>query len=211
MEKEVLSKHRKALMLFGTFHLIHMNDVRASAVSMYEKDYPNVTFIVSGLGTFDTNLPTLLESKFVNWPIPSLARAKGTWLGALDISHFLPPGMLVDQDCNFHHEFPPMLQKPMEDLVDAFLYLGPQDLMLREKIPADIALDASYRAELQKGGAMLGFPNAASETPQEFDREIVNGAEDPLFAIPNKPPDPKEIKAMVESCLDRKSRGKTPQ
>jgi hypothetical protein len=88
-------------------------------------------------------------------------------------------------------------------LVDALLYLGPQDLRLREKIPADIALDASYRAELQKGGAMLGFPNAASETPQEFDREIVNGAEDPLFAIPNKPPDPKEIKAMVESCLKR--------
>jgi hypothetical protein len=47
--------------------------------------------------------------------------------------------------------------------------------------------------------------------PQEFDREIVNGAEDPLFAVPNKSPDPKEIKANVQSCLDRKSRGKTPQ
>ncbi len=204
MEKEVLSKHRKALMLFGTFHLVHMNDVRASAVSMYEKDYPNVTFIVSELGTFDTNLPTLYDSRFVNWPIPALARAKGTWLGALDISHFLPPPTRLDQDCNVHHEFPPTLQKPMQDLVDAFLYLGPQDLRLREKIPADIALDASYRAELQKGGAMLGLPNAASETPQEFDQEIVNGAEDPLFAIPNKPPDPKEIKAVVESCLKRR-------
>jgi len=88
---------------------------------------------------------------------------------------------------------------------------GPQDLMLREKIPADIVLDDSYRAELQKGGAMLGFPNAASETPQEFDREIVNGAGDPLFAIRNKPPDPKEVQANVQSCLDRKSRSKTPQ
>ena len=201
MEKEVLSKHRKALMLFGTFHLFH--GVGGSAVSIYEKDYPNVTFIVSELGIFDTNLPTLYDSKFVHWPIPALARANGTWLGALDISHFLPPPARIDQDCNFHHEFPPMLQKPMEDLVDAFLYLGPQDLRLREKIPADIALDASYRPELQKGGAMLGFPNAASETPQEFDQEIVNRAPDPLFAIPNKPPDPKEIKAEVENCLKR--------
>src|SRR4029077_20703067 len=40
MEKEVLAKHRKALMLFGTFHLFHMSGVRPSAVSMYEKDYP---------------------------------------------------------------------------------------------------------------------------------------------------------------------------
>jgi hypothetical protein len=209
MEKEVLSKHRKALMLFGTFHLMH--GVGGSAVSIYEKDYPNVTFVISELGIFDTNLSTLSESKFVKWPIPAVTRAKGTLLGALDISHFLPPPMRIDQDCNFHHEFPPMLQKPMEDLVDAFLYLGPQDLRLREKIPADILLDVSYRAELQKGGAMLGFPNAASETPQEFDREIVNGAEDPLFAVPNKSPDPKEIKANVQSCLDRKSRGKTAQ
>jgi hypothetical protein len=41
MEKEVLSKHRKALMLFGTFHLMHGID--DSAVSAYEKDYPNLT------------------------------------------------------------------------------------------------------------------------------------------------------------------------
>jgi hypothetical protein len=208
MEKEALAKHRKALMLFGTMHLLHGT---GSAVARIEEDYPNLTFVISDLGTFDTNLPTLFDSKFINWPIPALARSKGTWLGALEISHFIPPPLRIDQDCNFHHEFSAALQKPMEELVDAFLYLGPQDLRLREKIPADIALDATYRAELQRGGVMLGFPNAASETPQEFDREIVNGASDPLYAIPNEPPDPKEVKAAVEDCLDRKRRGKTPQ
>jgi hypothetical protein len=39
MEKEVLAKHRKALMLFGTMHLMHGT---RSAVSIYEKDYPNL-------------------------------------------------------------------------------------------------------------------------------------------------------------------------
>jgi hypothetical protein len=204
MEKEVLSKHRKALMLYGTFHMFHMNEVRASAVSMYEKDYPNLTFVISDLGVFDTGVPTL-GSPFATWPIPSLARAKGTWLGALELGRFLPPPIRIDQDCNVHHEFPKMLQKPMEDLVDAFLYLGPQDLRLEEKIPADIALDSNYRAEFQRGGAMFGFPDAASETPQEFDQQIVKSAEDPLFAIA-KPPDPKDIKAEVQSCLDRKGR-----
>jgi hypothetical protein len=108
MEKEVLSKHRKALMLFGTFHLMH--GVGGSAVSIYEKDYPNLTFIISDLGTFDTDLPSLSESKLINWPIPALARAKGTWLGALDLSHFLPPPTRIDQDCKVHHEFPKVLQ-----------------------------------------------------------------------------------------------------
>jgi hypothetical protein len=77
-----------------------------------------------------------------------------------------------------------MLQKPMETFVDAFLYLGPQDLRLSEKLPADIALDANYRMELQKGGAMFGFPEAATETSKEFDQQVVNSAGSPLFVIP---------------------------
>src|SRR5271170_5395588 len=124
----------------------------------------------------------------------------------MDLGHFIPPAIRIDEkDCQVHNEFPKVLQKPMEDLIDAFLYLGPQDLRLREKIPADIALDANYRAEFQRGAAMFGFPDAASATPQEFDQQIVKSAEDPLFAIA-KPPDAKDIKVEVQSCLDRKGR-----
>jgi hypothetical protein len=183
MEKEVLSKHRKALMLFGLFHLFH--GVGGNAVSIFEKDYPNVTFIVGELGYFDTDLPLLSDSKFVKWPIPALARAKGTWLGALEISRFIPPGSMVrEDDCTIHHDFPKVFQKPMEDLVDAFLYLGPQDLRLKEKIPADIALDASYRTEFQRGGMTFGFPDAGSETPGEFEQQIVKAAENPPVCDP---------------------------
>jgi hypothetical protein len=210
MEKEVLSKHRKALMLFGTFHLMH--GTGGSAVSLYEKDYPNLTFVISELGIFDTDLPSLSSSRLATWPIPSLALAKGTWLGALDLGHFIPPPTRIDEeDCKVHNEFPKPLQKPMEDLVDAFLYLGPQDLRLKEKIPADIALDANYRAEFQRGAAMFGFPDAASETSQEFDQQIVKGAESPLFSVP-KSPDPKLTQRAVQDCLDRlKNRSSTPR
>jgi hypothetical protein len=210
MEKEVLSKHRKALMLFGTFHLFH--GVGGSAVSIYEKDYPNLTFVISELGAFDTDLPTLSSSRLAAWPIPSVAFAKGTWLGALDLSHFIPPGTRIDQDCNVHHGFPRALQKPTEELVDAFLYLGPQDLRLQEKLPADIALDVTYRTELQRGGSMIGFPGAASETSQEFDQEIVKSAEDPLFSIPKQPePDPKDTQRAVQECLDRLKSRSSPR
>jgi hypothetical protein len=55
LEKEVLSKHRKALMLFGISHIAH----GWGAASIYEKNYPNVSFVVSNLGAFDTELPNL--------------------------------------------------------------------------------------------------------------------------------------------------------
>ena len=44
--------------------------------------------------------------------------------------------------------------------------------------PESASLDVDHRAELQRGGAMLGFPDAASETPKEFDQQIVNGADE---------------------------------
>jgi hypothetical protein len=210
MEKEVLSKHRKALMLFGTFHIVH--GVGASAVSIYEKDYPNRTLVISDLGYFDTDLPALSSSPFVTWPIPSLAQTKDTWLGALPLDRFLPPPTLIDQDCNVHNDFPKELQKNMAQLVDALLYLGSQDLRLKDQLPADIALDVDYRMELQRRGALPGFPGAAGGTPKEilkeFDQQIVNDAGNPMFAIPKSempnPSDP-ELSRVVQSCLDRKS------
>ena len=85
MEKEVLAKHRKALMLYGTMHLMH--GLERNAVSIYEKDYPGVTFVISDLGYFDTDSPTLSGAVLAAWPIPSLAQAAGTWLGDLDWGH----------------------------------------------------------------------------------------------------------------------------
>jgi hypothetical protein len=205
MKTEVLSRYRKALMLFGTFHLLHMTEVRASAVSMYEKDYPNVTFVISELTGSDAEV----WAAFANWPSPSLARAKGTWVGALDLGHFLPPATLIDEkDCSVHHEFPKHLQKPMEDLVDAFLYLGPKDLALKEQFPAYIVLDADYMAEARRAES-LG-PGGGTPTDKEFYQQFVIDAENPLFIMP-KPPDPKDVQTAVESCLDRKSRGNAPR
>lgn len=209
MENEVLSKHRKALMLFGTFHIMH--NARGTAVSIYEKHYPNVTFVITELGAFDTNLSSLSESKFVTWPIPALARVKGTWLGALSLDQLIPPPTMIDMDCHVLHEYPATLPRSMQDLVDAFLYLGPQDLRLSEKMPADIALDATYRAELQRGGAMLGYPDAASETPAQFDEQIVKSAEKVIFAIPKLKHDPKGEEQAVQACRERKSRINAPQ
>jgi len=202
MEKEVLAKHRRALMLFGIFHLFH------GAPAGFQKDYPNVTFVISELGSFDANQPMVDKSRFANWPIPSVAVIKGTSLGTLDLSSFYPPPFMVDQDCNFHNAFPKWLQKPMEDLVDAFLYLGPQDLRLWEKTPADIVLDTDYMKEWQRRLSVMGMPGMEL---QEFQGQITGRALNPIFSIDNKPPDPKEMQEAVKMCQARKNQGGNPR
>jgi hypothetical protein len=202
MEKEVLSRHRKALMLFGIFHLMHGAGVGAgNAVTLYEKDYPNVTFVISDFGNFDTDLPALSSSSFASWSAPSLVRAKGTWLGGLGLSHFYPPTIWTDKDCNVYNEFPKNEQKSMADLVDAFLYLGPQDLRLTEPMPADIALDRDYMTELQRRMALAGMPGAG--TLKEFDQRIVSGAKSPVFVV-SRLEDPKAFFPIIKkNCLER--------
>lgn len=205
MEKEVLSRHRKALMLFGTFHLFH--GAKNSAVSIYEQEYPNATFVVSELAFFDATAPSA-GNPFAKWPVPSLVLTKGTWLGALELNHFFPAPVMIDVNCVVHNQFPKELQKPIEHLVDALLYLGPSNLALKEQMPAGIALDTEYRKELERRRALPGMP-AAAGTLQEEDAEIILKEQDPLLSstIP-KPPDPEhpdaELTRAIQSCLDRK-------
>jgi hypothetical protein len=199
MEKEVLAKHHKALMLFGTFHLFHTSP--GSAVAAYEKDYPNVTFVIADLDTFDMELPA-------SWPIPSLVTAKGTWMGALDLAHFYPAPISMDSECRVHNEFSKELQKPMAELVDAFLYLHPERLALKEQIPADVVLDSKYWAELKRRETLQGFPGTSAQ-------QIVIDAESPFVDFPTA----EETKALmqgplvkqdVQECLAKKGQRRTP-
>jgi hypothetical protein len=209
MEKEVLSKHRKALMLFGIFHLMHGSGPGdGDAVTLYEKRYPNRTFVISDLGYYGTGLPSL-SGPFATWPIPSLAKARGSRLGALNLSDFFPSPVGTDKDCNVVDEFGGNPHKRMEDLVDAFLYLGPQDLRLREPMPADIALDVEYITELRRRMVLGGLPVA--ETLKDFDQQTVKGNENPLFVVP-KLENPKAFFPFIkQNCLDRKNNSKTPE
>lgn len=190
MKKEVLARHRKALVLFGTFHLMHGQG--NNAVSAYEKDYPHVTFVISDLGNYDT-------SRFVAWPNPSLVPIEGTWLGALSPSDIWTPGVRII-DCKANIGFPPELQKPVEDVIDAFLYLGPRELRLSEPIPADIALDDEYMTELQRRDALTAFPGDPPRTVYQMRAEILQEAQHPLLDGPPPPPD---VKALEQSCLER--------
>jgi hypothetical protein len=139
MEKEVLSKHRKALMLFGEFHLFHSNKSAprglGSAVRRYETDYPGVTLVIGNTLVFTDSAPPAndeWETRMASWPFPSLVQhIQGTWLGDVDKTYF-------------------------SEMVDAYLYLGPGDLMLAEPRPAEIFSNKEYMTELHRRAAIIG-------------------------------------------------------
>jgi hypothetical protein len=162
IKKEVLSKHRKALMLFGINHLMHENAGDGledrSAVQIYEKDYPNRTFVICNLdGLEDLDSPSALSSPFANWQIPSLVLLKGTWLGALPLARFLSePAIKTDKNCTATIYYPNGPDKPTKKFVDALLYLGPPSLAMREPVPSTIASDSDLMAEINRRAKLVG-------------------------------------------------------
>jgi hypothetical protein len=137
MEREVLAKHRNALMIFGASHLVHGE---GSAVAMYENaGHPNVTLTVLAHNGFGNHTPLAkyndqLEDRMASWPRPSLVTIKNTWLGNLDSRYVLP------QD-----EGGPLATK-----ADAYLYLGPRSSLVNEPRPTRALSDKEYLAELRR-------------------------------------------------------------
>jgi len=140
MEKEVLSKHRKALMLFGMAHLAHglTTDVaaavrqlpggfaNASAVGRYEERFPGVTFTIDLYGCGATASSGAASA---SWPIPSLVNIVRTG----------PPNSLLPGP-------------------DGLLYLGPPNLLLYELRPAHLFLDDALVAELRRRAEFIPWP-----------------------------------------------------
>ncbi len=168
MEKEVLSKHRKALMVFGTAHLYHHGGADAgfkSAVELYEERYPGVTMVIeSGNFSLLAKYNEQFELRAAFWPIPSLvADLTGTWLAdwldktrnsagvAVVIATTGKDGQRIESP-----ESPRNAASGFSKKVDAYLYLGPQELLLKEPRPAEIFLNKDYMAEVQRRAAIMG-------------------------------------------------------
>jgi hypothetical protein len=164
VEREVLARHRKALLIFGVRHLMHGG---GGAVSRYERKVEtaggrHLTYVIMAHNGFGNHSPLTryndeLERRLASWPVPSLVSLPGTWLADLDYGFFFPGEGGGGQQ--------------ISSRVDAYLYLGPRAVLLNEPIFPGAVLDTSYMRELARRAAINGRP----ATPDA----ILQGALDP--------------------------------
>jgi hypothetical protein len=158
VKTQVLQKNRRALMLFGLGHLTH--DGGSGAVAQLEREYPDAAYVVADHYGF-TSGNARLEQRLGSWP--SLTPVAGSWLGTLETTYFptnrdYPPGT---------HGYPG---------VDAYLYEGPANLLLREPLSARAILDTDFLDELRRRAAAIDAPPDGLEWPETFfERERSSG------------------------------------
>ncbi|MGW3963529.1 hypothetical protein ACWED2_27185 [Amycolatopsis sp. NPDC005003] len=158
VKTQVLQKNRKVLMLFGLGHLTH--DGGSAAVAQLERSYPAAAYVVADHRGF-TSDNTRLEQRLGSWP--ALVPMQGSWLGALPTPYF-----------PVNREYPPGTRGYPG--VDAYLYEGPANLLLREPLSARAVLDTEYLAELRRRAAAIDAPPDSIEWPETFfERERTSG------------------------------------
>lgn len=130
--REVLSRKRHALMVFGDTHF--MRNARFEGM-----DSPSPTLVnlieSTGARVFSvwTNTTVQLERlqpDIASWPVPSLTIVRGTRLGTLDFKYF---GGLET-----------VPRSKMEDQFDAVLYLGPVSSITFSDLPTTLCADPTY-------------------------------------------------------------------
>ncbi|EOD65541.1 hypothetical protein H480_26102 [Amycolatopsis vancoresmycina DSM 44592] len=150
VKTQVLQKGRKALMLFGLGHLTH--DGGSGAVAQIEREYPGAAYVIADHRGF-TSDNARLERQLGSWP--ALVPLQGSWLGALETTYF-----------PVNREYPPGTRGYPG--VDAYLYEGPADLLLREPLSARAVLDTDYLTELRRRATAIDAPPDSIEWPETF-------------------------------------------
>ena len=147
--REILSKNKKALVIYGTGHF-GIFPGKDNMRALLDRARPGALFVVSPfIGYADETCAAQLGKFSRDLPVPTLlAPVRGT---SLEIDLYRP-------GCDGFPRLPGMNQ-PHYDArsqnddglnADALLYLGPRSQMMRGPLSLDMYRDSAYRAELER-------------------------------------------------------------
>ena len=154
VEREVLARGEKALLIAGGGHFIRISDSPPSegnVVQRLEQRYPGSTFVILPHIIFEETFTLrrdevrALDARLASWPIPSLAMLKESWLGSIDaFLHCDNLAQIIEPDGTMRKVRVPYIgtdgmertEIKLSEMVDALLYLGPQSAFTR-RTPGD--------------------------------------------------------------------------
>ena len=164
IQREVLAKKRRALVIYGGMHLIRKrapflppkDPALAPVAAMLIRQFQNGSIVAqldrSGARVFvvatstDFDISTL-QANVVTWRRPSLALIRGTPLGfASSVTYFPRSAPVIRGRGGVQETLQPDLAAvpPMQEVVDAILYLGPRSSITHSRLSRELCADPAY-------------------------------------------------------------------
>jgi hypothetical protein len=175
IEREVISKRRRALVIYGDMHSVRRNtywmmEDKAAAEKRYAKPVETIVALLerSGVKVFSirtsTNILADLQPDIATWTPPKLALLAGTPLGQASFLFYYPDDIYIRRPDNTWEQVKadPQRSPRMQDQLDAVLYIGPESSITYSKLSKKLCADQEYmqmrigRMKIQAG------PNADS-------------------------------------------------
>jgi hypothetical protein len=156
IQREVLAKRRRALVVYGDDHLAR----QIRSLGAGDEPPANIVGILEAAGTtvFVVHTETRMDLPAIqadvrSWPIPSLARVNGTVLGGAD-----------------YEPNPRLRARRIDELFDAVVYLGPSSSITFSQLDPATCADQAYLQMRLARVSLLGLPSQApprTPTPAE--------------------------------------------
>lgn len=185
IQREVLSKNRRALVIYGGMHLTRkrtpylppkdpalaplvatlISQMQSGSIVAQLDRMGARVFVVSTSTDFDISL---IQANVVEWRRPSLALIRATLLGlASSLTYFPRSSPVIRGRGGIQETLQPDLAAvpPMQEVVDAILYLGPPSSITQSRLSRELCSDPSYvkmRVERLSEFASVGNDPAAT-------------------------------------------------
>jgi len=171
IQDEVLAKQRRALVIYGSMHLLRRVvalrseeeqamefqslPLRTPLVALLEAQGAN---IYSVLTSADIDL-TLFQPDIRSWDTPSLVPIRGTPLGEASFRTYYPDAILAGRpDSLVKLYVDPDRSPSMEEQFDAILYLGRRSDLTWSQVSPELAADPEYIRMRSERCAWMGLP-----------------------------------------------------
>jgi hypothetical protein len=163
IQREVLSQKRRVLVIFGGMHLTRkrtpflppkdpalapmaamVTKLQAGSIVAQLDRLGARVFVVATLTDFDIST---LQASVATWPRPTLTLIRGTPLGlAGSMVHYPQSAPVVRARGGIEERLQPDLaaDPPMQEVVDAILYLGPPSAITRSRLSRELCADPAY-------------------------------------------------------------------
>ena len=153
VQEDVLARGRKALMFYGGGHL-RRDAPYLSSVELIERAYPRSVIVIqpyTGIQMRDACASdSTIDARMQSWPVPSVVRVGNTWLADV-----------VRQERGSRPAFTMFGSVSARDSaaapIDAYLYLGPPRLLLREFPSVFTFADTAYLTLLHQRQRNMGI------------------------------------------------------
>ncbi len=167
VKKEVLAKHRHALLIMGAGHFLRGHDqaMQFELAAQQHHDVPldkthlgpgyierelrasgaNPYLVVLGTNVIDARGD--VDTRFSSWPVPVIAPLSGNWVGTLPAQPVISGGRA------------PAIPLTLADQADAMLYVAPCSVLRTIHLSKEELDESTYKQEMiRRDTIMLGHP-----------------------------------------------------